>query len=119
MAELSPSVLHYDDARNGGWHTSFIVNSQLAARYYYNLRRRIRKGKSANNFSTNYLSLALGSSVGRQSTETPFNYYNAGAAVRLDGALLYGLQRRLGRYGFVDFSFGVPFRLLSGNNASS
>ena len=30
--------------------------------------------------------------------------------------MLYGLQRRLGRYGFVDFNFGVPFRLLSGRD---
>ncbi len=25
--------------------------------------------------------------------------------------MLYGLQRRLGRYGFIDFNVGVPFQV--------
>lgn len=118
LTELSPGLLRYHGAAaTDTWNTSFAVNGQVAGRYYYNLPNRIRKGKSANNFSANYLSLALGGSAGRHSLDTPFHYYETdGTALRLDGALLYGLQRRLGRYGFVDFNFGVPFRLLSGRD---
>jgi hypothetical protein len=101
--------------RNG-----FAVRSQLAGRYYYNLNRRIRKGKSASNFSANYLSLALGSSLGRQAQETPFFGYDYGGPLaRVDAAVLYGLQRRLGRYGFVDFNFGFPFHVTKQPNVPS
>lgn len=121
LAEISPALLRYrGSAPADGWQTSFTANAQVAGRYYYNLQNRIRKGKSANNFSANYLSLALGGSVGQRSYDSPFNYFqNAGVPVRLDGAVLYGLQRRLGRYGFVDFNFGVPFRLLSGRQPNA
>ncbi|WP_345119763.1 hypothetical protein [Hymenobacter antarcticus] len=120
MAELSPDFIRFRDRGTGRLRNSFVVRSQLAGRYYYNLARRIRKGKSASNFSANYLSLALGSSVGRQAQETPFFAYEyGGPAVRLDAALLYGLQRRLGRYGFVDFTFGFPFHVISGTGAAS
>ena len=118
LGELSPGLLRYrGGAAADAWQSGFVLNAQVAGRYYYNLPRRIRKGKSANNFSANYLSLALGGSAGRHSTDTPFHQYETeNVPLRLDGAILYGLQRRLGRYGFVDFNFGIPFRLLSGRS---
>lgn len=118
LGEISPGLLRYrGGAAADSWKTGFITNAQVAGRYYYNLPRRVRKGKSANNFSANYLSLTLGGSAGTRSTDTPYHHYEVdGTPVRLDGAVLYGLQRRLGRYGFVDFNVGVPFRLFSGRN---
>ncbi|MDO7847883.1 hypothetical protein Q5H92_16075 [Hymenobacter sp. M29] len=112
MGEVSPDFIRFREMPTQRLTNSFALRSQLAGRYYYNLNRRIRKGKSASNFSANYLSLALGSSVGRQAQETPFFGYDyGGRVVRLDAALVYGLQRRLGRYGSIDAALALPFHL--------
>lgn len=113
LAEISPALLRYRNAEQGPLQTGLEVESQVAGRCYYNLNRRIRKGKSASNFSANYISLALGSSVGRHAYGTPFTSNGAqDQRFRVSAALLYGLQRRLGRYGFVDVMAGLPLPLL-------
>ena len=70
-----------------------MVRSQVAGRYYYNLRRRIRKGRSASNFSANYAALGLAfpltDSPARTSPEPE------GASIQLTGLLRIGLA--LGR----------------------
>ncbi|UOG75298.1 hypothetical protein MTX78_01565 [Hymenobacter tibetensis] len=112
MAELSPDITRYRRATDTPTRTSLAVRSQVAGRFYYNLNDRIRKGKSASNFSANYLSLAIGTGFGRRAHETPFYYYDFSKPfVRADLAMLYGLQRRLGQYGFVDFNVGVCTKL--------
>jgi hypothetical protein len=113
LAEISPALLRYRTAEHGPMQTGMEVESQVAGRYYYNLNKRIRKGKSASNFSANYVSLALGTSVGRHGYGTPFTSDGAqGQSFRASAALLYGLQRRLGRYGFLDVMAGLPLPLL-------
>jgi hypothetical protein len=113
MTELSPDFTRFRRFASQPLRRSFSVRSQVAGRFYYNLNERIRKGKSASNFSANYLSVALGSGFGRRSHETPFYYYETSKpTVRADMALLYGLQRRLGQYGFVDFNIGVCTKLV-------
>ena len=114
MAELAPDLLRYRTLPGESVRHTLSVRSQVAGRYYYNLNQRIRKGKSASNFSANYLSLAVGSGVGRRAQGTPFYYYyfNKKPAFRADLAILYGLQRRLGRYGFADFNVGFRTKLL-------
>jgi len=113
LAEITPELLRYRDVAHSPLRTGFDVESQVAARYYYNLNKRIRKGKSASNFSANYLSLALGTGVGRQGYSTPFTSGGPrGEALRASAALFYGLQRRLGRYGFFDLNVGLPLPLL-------
>jgi len=113
MTELSPDFTRFRRFKDGPIRRSFSVRSQVAGRFYYNLNERIRKGKSASNFSANYLSVALGTGFGRYSRETPFyDYETTKPIVRADMALLYGLQRRLGQYGFVDFNIGVCTKLI-------
>ncbi|GAB2957304.1 hypothetical protein GCM10027048_24760 [Hymenobacter coalescens] len=113
LGEISPDVFRYRlGPTDEETHTKLAARLQVAGRYYYNLNQRIRKGKSASNFSANYLSLGVGAGLGRYSTLSPyFTYGEAGKAVRAVAALHYGLQRRLGRYGFVDFNVGIPFLL--------
>lgn len=112
MGEVSPDFLRYRDAETRALRNGFAVRSQVAGRYYYNLNKRIRKGKSASNFSANYLSVAVGSGFGRHSDETHFyDFARDGQAVRMSLAAVYGLQRRLGRYGFVDFNMALPMAL--------
>ncbi|SHI89797.1 hypothetical protein SAMN02745146_1843 [Hymenobacter daecheongensis DSM 21074] len=112
LLELTPAVVRYRERYNGPTFSGLDVQTQTAGRYYYNLRKRIRKGKSASNFSANYLSVALGAGYGRHGYRTPFSEAERGHAVRASVAVLYGLQRRLGRYGFVDFNAGLPLPLL-------
>ena len=72
------------------------VRLNAGVRYYYNLNHRILKNKSANNFSANYISV---SSSGR--TRPGEDDYH------LSLNLLYGIQRRIGKMGFVDFDVGL------------
>ncbi len=69
-------------------------------RFYYNQQNRILKGKSANNFSANYLGAYLN---GR--TRPGENQQ------QLSIDLVYGIQRRLGRWAFVDFDLGLSNKL--------
>lgn len=74
--------------------TNVWVNSGL--RYYYNMKNRILKGKSANNFSANYFAATLNAQV------RPLENDEQGSI-----NILYGIQRRLGKYGFVDWNIGT------------
>lgn len=68
-------------------------------RYYYNLKKRIAYGKSANNLSANYISLLNG-----------FNFYeNDGdwRGSKRHTGLVYGIQRRLVKNGFFDVNAGI------------
>ena len=115
LGEVSPDVYrYYRDSLDQRMRTALTARVQVAGRYYYNLNKRIRRGKSASNFSANYLGLGLGAGLGRQSYLSPFyNYYEDGPrrAARFTAMLQYGLQRRLGPYGFVDFNCGWPLLL--------
>lgn len=66
------------------------------ARYYFNMQKRILKSKSANNFSANYVSTRLNYKTRQLDNENQ---------VSLD--LLFGMQRRLWKYGYVDFDVGL------------
>ena len=94
-------------------HTTYINTPYFAdfytinvgARYYYNINARIRKGKSANNFSANYLSLQQENVMGKVNDDFRYGFnFN----------FLYGLQRRISKYGFVDFSFGPTMYYYAG-----
>ena len=69
-------------------------------RYYYNLKKRIAYGKSANNLSANYVSLLNGLDF----------YQNPNGDLRFHKrhtGLVYGFQRRLVKNGFFDANAGI------------
>jgi hypothetical protein len=115
LAEVSPALARYRPEFSSISRQRLNVRAQAAGRYYYNREQRLRRGRSVGGFSANYVSLALGAGLGKESHETPFFFYRntEHQFVTADGALLYGLQRRLGRYGFVDASVGVATLLAS------
>ena len=84
------------------------VDSNAGIRYYYNMKRRILKGKSANNFSGNYIS-------------TTFNFGNRfhDDDVHITWNILYGIQRRLGKRAYVDFDIGLENIFNAYNNRES
>lgn len=97
-----------------GW-TSNGIGLDAALRYYYSLPRRIRKGKSANNFSANYFSLQSDngwSARYRQDGQFPFysRPVREGTDFGTSVSLLYGIQRRLSKRGFVDVNLGGRWR---------
>ncbi len=116
VGELSPALTRYRPETGAASRLGLAVRTQLAGRYYYNREKRLQQGRNVGNFSANYLSAALGTGLGRNAHETPFFLYqnDAHQFVAADVALLYGLQRRLGRYGFVDANVGVAALLLVG-----
>lgn len=86
-----------------------LVNIQ--PRWYYQMARRVREGRSANNLSGDYLGLELAHMVyglGLSAERERF------ASSETTVALRWGLQRRLFRSGFADVSFGVGARRYDG-----
>lgn len=64
-------------------------------KYYYNLGRRILRGYSENNFSANYISI--------QFNHTRYTLRDQTQPSFLVG---FGIERRLGKYGYMDFIVG-------------
>ena len=95
-----------------GW-TSNGLGLDVALRYYYSLPSRIKRGKSANNFSANYFSLQS-----NNGWEAGYAFSGSGLYVQREGtyyrpsvSLLYGIQRRLGKRGFVDVNLGGTYHV--------
>lgn len=86
---------------------SAIFNGVLAGRWYYNMPNRIRKGKSANNFSDQYITLELDQLIWPQipSSAPIIVYPRSGPLVRA----AFGAQRRLGRFIYLDASIGATY----------
>ena len=72
------------------------TNLWAGTKYYYNMNRRILKGKSANNFSADYIGLAV---VNKYAFKGKDDY---GASLNV----VYGIQRRLGKLSFLQFEIG-------------
>ncbi len=70
-------------------------------RWYYDMKKRIAAGKSASNFSGNYLALEPSWLRGKES-----NYTNSGVEL----IAKFGIQRRLLRHGYFDLSYGLGVR---------
>ena len=95
-----------------GWRSSH-VGVDAAVRYYYSLPRRIRQGKSANNLSANYFSVQVDNTwqgVNRVASLGQFTFLETSTYRTSYVSLLYGIQRRLGKHGYVDFNLGGAYQ---------
>jgi hypothetical protein len=105
----------YSNYNSSGVFKSFsTINSSISAeynispRYYYNLNRRIAYGKSANNLSANYISPIIGFDVSKKFSYDGNNVVDNGYGLsRRHVGLLYGVQRRLIKNGFIDVNAGL------------
>jgi hypothetical protein len=92
------------------WVAGYGLKAGLEPRYYYNMKKRIAKGKSANNLSGNYLSINVNWSYANYT----YNYLNSAASKTSFSGSTYrieprwGIQRRLFKNGFLDLSLS-PF----------
>lgn len=91
------------------------ISLVVSPRFYYAMNKRIREGWGNNNFSGNYFSLQGTTQLiffrrDSQILGGKGVYFFQGFTV----APIYGMQRRIGRRGFIDFNFGLRF--LNGSN---
>ncbi|SFQ76449.1 hypothetical protein [Hymenobacter arizonensis] len=116
LGEVSPAITRYRPDASAESRQGLGIRTQVAGRYYHNRERRLLQGRNVGSFFADYVSVALGTGLGNGARETQyFLYRNSGQRfITADVALLYGLQRRLGRYGFIDANNGVAVLLLSG-----
>ncbi|MGA0559441.1 hypothetical protein ACO2Q8_22475 [Larkinella sp. VNQ87] len=94
-----------------------LMYAKIGTRYYYSMAKNIRKGRSANNFSGNYAGLQVSKVIVNQTNRRIYDT-KTGQTVRTDrinGIGTYdfpvvfphwGMQRRMGRLGFVDVNAG-------------
>ncbi|MET4107408.1 hypothetical protein [Hymenobacter sp. UYP22] len=71
----------------------------VGVKYYYNQEKRRQKGRQTSPFVGNYLSLQSSSAFTTASFRTPYNYSTL--------TVQWGMQRRLGKYGWFDAYVGA------------
>lgn len=94
-----------------GWQSN-ALGLDFGVRYYYALPRRIGKGKSANNLSANYFSIQNDNTWGGVRDLLylrPITFSDIYTTSTHSVSLLYGLQRRLGKHGYIDVNFGYTY----------
>jgi hypothetical protein len=92
-----------------------ILNSStIAGRYYYDQARKIRRGKSANNFSANYLSLQIDNLIQFRINYSKIDVDQPDSKPTIN--ILYGIQRRLGQFGYFDWNAGIRYDEINYNS---
>lgn len=98
-------------------------------RYYHGMAKRIRTGRSANNFSGNYISIQVAEPTYRFLNVTSLDPYKGSNISFRDRdlllespkprlSLLYGLQRRLGKFAYADINAGPEIQFGDGFGSS-
>ena len=92
---------------NGGYGTTngFVatVSSLLYTRWYYDMKKRIREGKGANNFTGNYFAIV----AGKRWKYTPALYPLKQIGIE------FGIHRRFLNYGRLEFAVGAYYQRFS------
>ena len=97
-----------------GYADRAYIRALLGTRWYYSMKRRMAQGKSANNFSSQYLAFETvlpvwsratfrGDPNSRSVSYTPDPFTAPDRPAVFVGI---GMQRRLGRFGYFDLSGG-------------
>ena len=94
----------------GNQFDEVTMRGMLAGRWYYAQNRRMRSGKSANNFSNQYLTLQTSQYVLSRRRMTPTGDVQPLNADNWVG-LGFGIQRRLGRLGYIDWTIGPAYAI--------
>ncbi|RMG19270.1 MAG: hypothetical protein D6730_21870 [Bacteroidetes bacterium] len=86
------------------------IGLAIGPRLYYNLKKRIGQGKSADNLSANYITVQAITQLiffrqnPRIVDEQGVYFFHGFSFMPM-----YGVQRRLGKRGFIDFGIGLRF----------
>jgi hypothetical protein len=87
--------------------TTLFNTTGLGVRYYHCQKRRIAEGKTANNFSDNYFAFQVNNLFDITYNFPKANYPKQLSKPTID--MLYGVQRRIGKFGYFDINFGVRY----------
>jgi len=92
---------------------NFSQSLSFQLRYYYNLNKRTRQGKPTN-FSGNYFGLEQSNSYNHYNYNGlyPFLFSDrfSGNGFSTSLNLVYGIQRKIGKVGYIDASAGIGIR---------
>lgn len=105
--------------------TQTVLSGKVGVRYYYEMANRIRKGLSANNLSGNYIMAQVAEPFREtgsvryynQQTWEKFNYrYRTNLLINPQPRVFvaYGVQRRLGKWGYFDINAGPEILFTDG-----
>lgn len=94
-----------------------FMYAKIGTRYYYGMAKNIRKGNSANNFSGSYLGFQLTKVIINHAVNHIYdtrtgetvrteNYNGVSSFENSLAVFTWGMQRRLGRRGFIDINAG-------------
>jgi hypothetical protein len=90
------------------------VGTKVYGRYYYNMKRRIRQGRSADNLIGSYLELSSGKGIFGKATLFRGNTIDVQEKEKVkvlvpDLILSWGNQKRLGRFGYFDMALALVY----------
>lgn len=105
--------------------TKTVFSGKVGVRYYYEMADRIRRGISANNFSGNYIMAQVAEPFSEsgsvryynQLNWEKFNYrYRTNLLLNPQPRVFvaYGIQRRLGKWGYFDINAGPEILFTDG-----
>jgi hypothetical protein len=99
--------LGYSISSNSYTNFSYSVSALLEGRWYYNLKRRMRKGKTGNGLSANYI--AFGGLIG---------YGESYSIENFDKVLYFvtGWQRLFGEHLYYDINLGLSYFMYRNKN---
>ncbi|MBD2754798.1 hypothetical protein [Spirosoma validum] len=110
-------------------HTlSLSSSAKVAVRYYYSMARRIKEGKSANNFSGTYVAFQVRRPVLSYLKRRQYELVSGDTRTEAEASPLgtlntpslsiqWGIQQRLGRRGYIDLNVGPELTLFDSNRA--
>jgi len=81
---------------------SWYFSNDIGVRYYYTMNKRIRNSSGANNFNSNYFSIVVKNWGECRLNKVAKGSYNKDWNFAPDYLLSWGIQRRFGKWGFVD-----------------
>ncbi len=104
-------LINFNGSKSDYW--SYSVNTLLEGRWYYNLKRRMLKGKSGNGLSANYLAIG-----GELHYENKYYYsfdsfYPDYVAPKL--YIVTGWQRLFGKHLYYDLNIGIGYKFKTKN----
>jgi hypothetical protein len=111
--------LHGSSSTTGGINAGMFGE----LRYYYDMNKRIREGRSANNFSGNYIGFSTlqtfnkKASIGGDKTLFFGSLFNYSPVFQNTYELKWGLQRRFFNHSFADFGFTGGMATYNINNS--
>jgi len=92
--------------------SAFVMEIEQQFKYYYNLTRRKKLGKRADGFRGNYLASSFWYKYSTRPSTNDYHSYSEhlSRGYQYNAGIKYGLQRRIGNIGYLDFYVGAYYR---------